>query len=783
MPLTVDDLPPPEQDQSASLSVDDLPAPPGPTISASALRGAASGVSAGFDDELTGALGAAGRLAGYKNLGSWKPFDPDSHLQSTDTPLSRSEIMDAYRSNRDAVRADEQADLATNPKATIAGNLAGAFMSPVGKLAAGSVAADATKGQKLVQAMKTSAMQGAVYGAGSSNADLTQGDVGDAAWDTAKGAGLGAAVPPVIEGAIGAAKGAYGGAKWASGKLFHSMFGVTPENAGGYLSRRSEINSAPALVDIKNGIDGDVKTISEAVDSGKMDVQDAKAALLALRTQAANQITQAGYNAQRASEHANDMLQRATAGVMRPLKGMVAPTGIASDVVTAVGDLKKGISAKSDAAWDALADSDQQLPTKVIKGALTQAMNGLKVGGAEGGAVGSKSEAAIGSLQKLRDQLDNLPAKLSMPQAKQIVQNLDMDIGWTSGAGEYMDPASREKLGIRRAVDGYMKRNVDGYAEAMAPVAKDRDLLDQVAGAFGDVHRATSRLGSISTPKGALDRDVLAQLEQATGRQGAFTGPIDQYNRVQSLLKNPNAVDQLQQALPEYQAHQQAVLDRQMTQNPQWKQTQMQRAVSGSPELAGLTSAQGRLQQAQATYDPVRRLTPSSTESQIRSFGYPKGAPIENHQALDQQTGKNYMQQIKDRAVLDSFSKDTTQGSRKTLMGATLGGLVGWAIGGGTAGGISGAALGGQVGGLADKYGPAMGKKILDQMANLAEKPSIKTIRNMDLPPSVKQDIEREFNVYWLNRSASPRLSNVAQQGDQSRGPEKDQTNKKGNNQ
>jgi hypothetical protein len=108
----------------------------GPSPTESGLRGVASGFTAGFDDEIGGVIGGAGRLAGVKNLGSWKPFDPNSHLETTDEPLSAEEIVKAYRDNRDALRNDQKLDMATNPKATIAGNLAGAVISPAAKIRA-----------------------------------------------------------------------------------------------------------------------------------------------------------------------------------------------------------------------------------------------------------------------------------------------------------------------------------------------------------------------------------------------------------------------------------------------------------------------------------------------------------------------------------------------------------------------------------------------------------------------------------------------------------------------
>lgn len=141
-----------------------------PSVIGSGLRGLTSGVTLGYDDELQGAMGAAGRAAGIKNLGSFHPLDPNSHLEYDSPTLSPDELMNAYRSNRDASRAQQALDIKTNPKASFAGNLAGGLMNPL-------------KMAPLVG--------GAITGLGNSEADLTHGDVLGAAKDTGTGAVLG----------------------------------------------------------------------------------------------------------------------------------------------------------------------------------------------------------------------------------------------------------------------------------------------------------------------------------------------------------------------------------------------------------------------------------------------------------------------------------------------------------------------------------------------------------------------------------------------------------------
>jgi hypothetical protein len=694
----------------------------GPSAGEALGRGAVQGATLGFGDELSGLGGALGTMAGSSPIVQAR----DPALQAK---LERGPTFgQAYRETRDEARAANEAARAAHPWLYGGAEIAGSALP----MAAGGMAAKAAG--MAVGPVAGSAATGAAMAAGGSNADLTQGEGGQFAIDTGIGAGVGAVIPPVVDVAGAGARKLGQGAGALIRKLFASGFSIPEKNIGAYMADRAGINAAPDVETIKTGIDAEVEKLKDAVDAGKMSVKDAKIALGDM-----------GFQTGIDTNHAETMYKQAAAAVIQPIKDTPAPTAIAHDIVNAVDDLKQSVISRANEAWKPLEASTQTLPTKVVKGQVTQAINGLKIGGAQGGAVGQQSQAAIASLQALRDQLDGLPAKLPMTQVKQIVQNLDRDITYVGRAGEFMDPASQEKLGIRRGLDQYMKRNVPGYAQAMAPVAQDTDLLHQVSKPFGDEMSAINRLGpTISGPKGALIRQQLEKLEQATGRQGAFTGPIDQYTRAQAILKDPKAVEALQQAVPEYQAYQKALQQKDMM-TPQWKRTE-----------PGLASAQAKLEQAQQVYEPVSRLKPGSTESAIRSFGRPAGPPIETRnalQALDQQAGTSFTKQAEQRALLDSFGKNATRGSRNTLLGGAIGAAVHMALGGGIGGGIEGFMGGAAVGRLVmDEYGPKAGKMILDQIGKLSEKPSIKTIRNMSLPPAVKQDMERAFNMYWLDR-------------------------------
>lgn len=146
----------------------------------SQLRGAGSGLTMGFGDELLGANQAIANAA----------FGSDKF----------SDLLDNYRKYRDEQRSKNSAAEKANPAAYMAGDILGGVApallsggaSAVGTL--GEVGAEQAAKQLALAGVK----QGAVSALGHSNADLTEGDVLGAAKDTAVGAGLGAGLGVAI---------------------------------------------------------------------------------------------------------------------------------------------------------------------------------------------------------------------------------------------------------------------------------------------------------------------------------------------------------------------------------------------------------------------------------------------------------------------------------------------------------------------------------------------------------------------------------------------------------
>lgn len=126
------------------------------------------GAAMGLDDELAGVLEAAGQFGGVKGLGAptLSEIEPD-----TSNALNLSKLLDTYRSARDRRRAIKEEQRADRPGTALAANI-------IGGLATG-------------KAIPNPVTQGALAGFGASDADVTQGDVGKAAVDTAMGATIG----------------------------------------------------------------------------------------------------------------------------------------------------------------------------------------------------------------------------------------------------------------------------------------------------------------------------------------------------------------------------------------------------------------------------------------------------------------------------------------------------------------------------------------------------------------------------------------------------------------
>lgn len=145
----------------------------GPSGALSAVRKAVQGASAGFSDEISGGLDAAGRVIGLDGLGS-KPLTEISLAEGGPT-LDSGKIKKAYADGRDRERSNLATDSKSNPGISTIAELAGGLASPLNKV---------TKGMSLAKA-------GAVYGGAAGLGTSESEDAAGLAKDTALGSALG----------------------------------------------------------------------------------------------------------------------------------------------------------------------------------------------------------------------------------------------------------------------------------------------------------------------------------------------------------------------------------------------------------------------------------------------------------------------------------------------------------------------------------------------------------------------------------------------------------------
>lgn len=174
-------------------------------------KGIQQGTAFGFADEFGGAVDA-GMDTGHNLLNLLGLAGPSNsrvakelYDSGTRGDIGPQSTLDMYRQGRDQVRSQMDAAQSANPGSFLAGNLAGGLLVPMGKVGqlAGTAAKEAGLATKIGTGLLNGVVPGAIAGLGSSTADLTEGNIGDVALDTAKGAGIGAGIGGTIP-AIGA---------------------------------------------------------------------------------------------------------------------------------------------------------------------------------------------------------------------------------------------------------------------------------------------------------------------------------------------------------------------------------------------------------------------------------------------------------------------------------------------------------------------------------------------------------------------------------------------------
>lgn len=724
---------------------------------------------------------------------------------------------------------------AEHPTVSAAAGLAGAVLpSPINlgsKIAKGAEAiANAPKilrGAGLVKGAARGAISGAAGGAGYEAArqlaerptgfidsDSAIGDVLNSAVFGAKvGGGVGGALQ--LPGALARGKEAVkGGAK----KLLSSKFGVSEGAIDEYLNNPKRVENAKSIEQLHDEIYEAVRGIQEKFNTAKLSKEQAEAELNSLVKTLEDGLKSKGADAKDALANARELFRgavmrakeerTAAASAVKAVEGeaklslqgkkldakeaaraakaeaeaaqRLAQQQMAPEVVRSIDDLKNIVSQGSGTAFQVLEKSGAKFPATVFLDPINEAINGLKIGGKKGAAVGSANAAAVRSLEALRAQIKQLPKDLSASQVKKILQNMGRDIEWQGPAGSFMDAASREKAHIRAVADAALKSASPEYAAAMRPVADDTALLSEVSRALGTEQNALGAIAGAGSNSKYTASQALEALQKRLGKD--FVSPTKTANLPQgkaladaearaASMERPEwmpgelerivagspearrlaALGELDpRSLPEFGKLRQAVKVNAKMRRPEYKPEQMRRGVEGSPQQQALAKAEAGLKQAEAEFAPFKPIAPNAagqTSIQNKLKSAISGRSIETRRMfedLSKKTGRDFVQAIDDLRLREAFEKGDVHGSRNVNFWGAIGTGLGFLVGGGI-GAVPGLGAGVAVGKYMDKYGPQTAKAILDLAIKARGLPSAADIAKWPIPKAARADLAREL--------------------------------------
>lgn len=664
-----------------------------------------SPITAATTGLIQGAVPFAGAIAGVGKTAM-------DAITGTRGPLAGNDLgdlVDDYRQARDSFSKDARTSQEANPGIGIASNIAGGFANPLFKGA-----------DTLPKVIGASALQSL----GQGEADLTKGELGQAALDTAIGAGGGALGYGIGKGITSAIPAAVRGTKYLGKKLGEGTdyllkkggkigTAVPEPYISEYLSRKGNISAreTPEIIDDITSTYADrYKKVAQAERDLIRNKDNVSRVENNLKDKMMDLKFKNRFDLEDSRNALNEVFSRKQEGLKQ--KNVI---GLKDDISEAISNLKNKVSAGSQEGYRVLDEANGSIDVSPILNSIENVLESFKT---RGKFATDADEAAHTAISKLRDRIQQYGENLSYPEVKQILQSLDRETQYNPNASAYDDIINSAKKSIRSEIDHTLKWEVPEYNQVMKGVSSDAQLLNELTQKFGTDDKVLGRLSQMGSVKGRnIDGDLLKELGQRTGKD--FNTPIQDYLKTQDVLKSPNAQKALKEGLPEYSKLQKAVSNRNRLFDPATKRTLESKLALG-PEYADLKKAEEALIAANREFEPISPFE-TGIQNKVNALTGKNNLDTKaKFAAFDQATGKNLSNEIKDRAILDSFNKSDMQGSRKTLLGKATGAAIGAGLGY-NEGGEKGAGVGALVGFSMDKYSGQVLKAALDGRIGAAQ--------------------------------------------------------------
>lgn len=523
------------------------------------------------------------------------------------------------------------------------------------------------------------------------------------------------------------------------GKTAMTVFlGPKREIIDRYLARAKHINSAETREQIKTRLDGVMSGLFDDVEKGKLTVDEAKGVLGVIKSEIGDVKREASEKFAIARADIDDMLNAASKKLdeaftleKEKLTNIKSPIQIADDVQTAIEDLKQQVIDGSKDSYEILERSNIQVDTVPIFHQLRSHLESI------GSKLTDQGRAASSKIRRLVDDLYKMPTKISGPQAKRYIQELDNEIKWGETTGQFTPPVSRALQAVRAAFDEQLK-GVTEYSNKMAEVAEKTQLLQQLSRGFGTSKTTINKITAIANRNAGEEQELLERLGQHTGRD--FRTPVQDYVQAQGTLKDPRAMENIKRGLPGYREVRQHSMAKHLAKRPETRPEFIQGEINkrGLPQAqaeaeARLAQATEKLQQAEGRLKPYKKLTPENTQGKIATLIKEPGKESQHIREmlenLSRESDQNFIQMIDDRRVADAFTGEYRNGSRNVNLWTFMGLLTG---------NIHLAGVFAALGAITDRFGPQIAKKILDGALKIKGSPTVQNIEAMSLPRNVK---------------------------------------------
>jgi hypothetical protein len=566
------------------------------------------------------------------------------------------------------------------------------------------------------------------------------GQIAKGAWEQGKS---GVAISGAIEGALGSIK----VAPIAIRKLISSFLEI-PENV---LTKYSEnfrkIEAAPSKEDIVLEVDNIVNNLKNDFDNKRINKDTLNKTVSELKKSVLENLADARSGVREKLKGARERLGESYSRRVDELKRAADTTTLADDVLEDIGDLKQQVIDRKKEAVDLLENAKGEGVSYVpIVAEINNQISKLKIGGVK--AIGQTSKAAIKELEKIRDDIREIPNKnkmISFPHVKQILESLDKDINYAIHNNQFSEAFDGAAARIRNRIDTTLKNKVPDYKYLMEVQAKETGLLKNLNKTYSGRGQSMSKLKSVLSPQNAEQAAMLEELGLSTGRD--YKKVLGQKKAAFSTLSTETGKQSLKKGLPESKEVRDLEFKYSQSGRNKFKNNIVESATQGKNKE--YQEAVRSFDEAKKAFDGFSNIEKKGSTETVNSYVRSMG---DKHKRLFQKlsglSNKDFIDILDDISLKESFQKNQTRGSKRVNLFSIISGSLGFIAKGSPEAAAAGTLIGAPLGAMVDKFGAPTAKAMLRFMGNLSETPTAKLIKNSGLPNEAKDYLIDQMRIH-----------------------------------